>query len=190
MEGKDDMLGPMERAGAFVGTMCVPTGSRCQARHKCQPLRFHPPLHPPPAPAMHGPDPLLEGKHLAFEAQLREEMGRHATRGINMAEAELPGVMDRARQGLATLRRRLSDSIEGIGWGGGAGGAGGTNNPPPEVGEVGPWQLSCRVGVVWGWSSHHIMWIASPPTQVGYGDPASELHGNMKEAMEEAAKVS
>jgi hypothetical protein len=136
---------------------------------------------------MHGPDPLIEGKHLAFEAQLREELGERAIHGINQAEAELPGVMDRARQGLATLRRRLSDSMEGIGWGGGAGG---TNNPPPEVGEVSRFLVivvSRRVGVVF---LPYVCRSRPPLTQVGYGDPASELHSTMKEAMEEAAKVS
>jgi hypothetical protein len=83
---------------------------------------------------MHGPDPLVEGKQLAFEAQIREDMKNEMEeRGIKGGEAgtmrrpaaALPSVMERARQGLQALGRKM-------GWSAGA-----SNNPPPAVGEVG-----------------------------------------------------
>lgn len=91
---------------------------------------------------MHGPDPLIEGKQMAFEAQIREHMKElgeeghgHATVPIHKdggegtaAAAAAVAVMERARQGLKALGRKV-----------GAWTAAGApvNNPPPAVGEVG-----------------------------------------------------
>lgn len=81
---------------------------------------------------MHGPDPLVEGKQMAFEAQIREhakEMGDRAAASHKERGTGTGGVMDRAYQGLQALSRKL------------LGEKAGTNNNPaevqPSVGEVG-----------------------------------------------------
>lgn len=82
---------------------------------------------------MHGPDTLVEGKQMAFEAQIREhakEMGG-SSEGQKLGTGT-GGVMDRAYQGLQALSRKLL---------GGKGGTNKSNNNPaevqPSVGEVG-----------------------------------------------------
>lgn len=117
MTGKD--CGPMARAGA-----CQPQPSP-NSRSAGAWINRNPICHA--NTGMHGPDPLVEGKQLAFEAQRLHEHMEHALEGGDNGSAG--GVVERARQGLAALRRKLSDGYEGM--------VGrGSNNPPPAVGEV------------------------------------------------------
>lgn len=144
---------------------------------------------------MHGPNPLVEGKQLAFEAQIRDMGGAGFEQpqpgGVGAAGG--PGVVERAYQGLQALSRMFL--------GGDTKTTGGNN---PAVGEVGV--CGWVAGWVRWWVKQSIQEASQPTTtrcvvrsvssflfymnaQVGYGDPASELEQDLKASMERAATV-